>query len=51
MRTLSEILADIDTLETAWAAAVGADDAQACADCERRHQALCDELARVDGCE
>ncbi|MBY6243864.1 hypothetical protein [Methylosinus sp. Sm6] len=51
MRTVAEIMADIDALETAWAAAVGAHDAQACAECERRHEALHDELARVDGCE
>lgn len=51
MRTVADIMAEIDALETVWAAAVGAHDAQACAGCERRYDALHDELARVDGNE
>ncbi|MBY6244170.1 hypothetical protein [Methylosinus sp. Sm6] len=49
MRTIEQIAADVEAVETEWARAVNDHDAAACADCERRHEALIDELWRAGG--
>lgn len=49
MRTIAQIVAEMESLEIEWAQFVGAHDVEACSDCERRYEALVDELWAAGG--